>query len=499
MIRISNVSYQYDGADRKSLDDISLTVQNGEFVLLCGMSGCGKTTLTKMVNGVLLNLHSGMFGGEVMVGDMNIAESSMGAICKKVGSVFQNPRTQFYTLDTTSEIAFGCENLGMPRDEISMRVDRTIQRFHLEKLKDRSIFEMSGGEQQRVALASIDAMDPEVYVLDEPSANLDTHAVEELRKILKLLKEQGKTILIAEHRIYYLLDLLDRAVYMKDGRIMREYSRQELVEMQDPERMETGLRHGDLRRFIPERCAAAWGNQRLILSNVTFSYRKEKALDISSLRIHNGGVIAVVGENGAGKSTFVSVLAGLHRGAKGMVLQDSQPINRKKRLRQSFMIMQEVNYQLFANSVRSEITLGCKNFFEQRLQEIMSDMNLIDYSEAHPATLSGGQKQRVVLSSAFFCEKKILFFDEPTSGLDFHHMMKTVRILNDLKQKGYFIFLITHDYELLLAVCDRVLILERGKIADDYELTAATVPRLYRYLFPFAAGEQIGTQLSQRM
>ena len=486
MIQIKNVSYMYDGAERKSLDDVSLTVQDGEFVLLCGMSGCGKTTLTKMVNGVLLNLHSGMFGGEVTVNGMNIAESSMSEICRKVGSVFQNPRTQFYTLDTTSEIAFGCENLGMPREEIAKRVERTVERFHLEKLAGRDIFGMSGGEKQRIALASIDAMDPEIYVLDEPSANLDTHAVEELRKILKMLKAQGKTILIAEHRIYYLLDLLDRAVYMKDGRIVREYSRQELVEMSASERMETGLRHGDLRRFVPERCPAAWGNQRLVLSNVTFAYRKEKALDIRSLRVQNGGVTAIVGENGAGKSTFVTVLAGLRRGAKGMFLQDSLPVSRKKRLRQSFMILQEVNHQLFTNSVRSEITLGCRDFSEERLGEIMAEMNLTEFAEAHPATLSGGQKQRVVLSSAFFCEKKILFFDEPTSGLDYHHMMKTVRILNDLKQQGYFIFLITHDYELLLSVCDRVLILEHGCITDDYELTPAAVPKLHKYLFPFA-------------
>lgn len=496
MIQISNVSYQYDGAERKCLDDVSLTVQDGEFVLLCGMSGCGKTTLTKMVNGVLLNLHSGMFCGEVTVNGMNIAESSMSDICRKVGSVFQNPRTQFYTLDTTSEIAFGCENLGMPREEIAQRVSQTVERFGLEKLAGRDIFGMSGGEKQRIALASIDAMDPEIYVLDEPSANLDTHAVEELRKILKTLKAQGKTILIAEHRIYYLADLIDRAVYMKDGRIVREYSRQELIDMSDSERLETGLRNGDLRRFVPERCASAWGDQRIVMSNVTFAYRKERILDIRSLRVQNGGVVAIVGENGAGKSTFVSVLAGLRRGAKGMFLLNSQPVSRKKRLRQSFMILQEVNHQLFTNSVQSEITLGCKDYSEDDLRDIMAKMHLTDFAEMHPATLSGGQKQRVVLCSAFFCGKKILFFDEPTSGLDYYHMMKTVQILNNLKQQGYFIFLITHDYELLLSVCDRVLILEHGRITDDYELTAATMPRLHRFLFPFAAeyGNQDGSE-----
>lgn len=484
MININNVSYIYDGAERKSLDSVSLEINDGECVLLCGMSGCGKTTLTKMVNGILLNLHSGMFGGEVIVNGMNIENSSMSDICRVVGSVFQNPRTQFYTMDTTSEIAFGCENLGMPREEIRKRVQDTISCFHLESLADRNIFSLSGGEKQKIALASIYAMNPNIYVLDEPSANLDAYAVEELRKILLMLKRQGKTILISEHRIYYLRDLLDRAVYMKDGRIIKEYTKEELTYMSFAERMETGLRPADLRIFSAEKPVCEWGNESIVLDNVTFFYKNHKAMDIRNLRIFNGGVVALVGHNGAGKSTFVSVLAGLLKKAKGMFLINSVPSGRSSRLKQSFMILQEVNHQLFTNSVRNEIILGCKEFSEENLNNIMQDMNIEEFQDNHPATLSGGQKQRVVLSSAFFCNKKILIFDEPTSGLDFHHMMKTVGIINDLKKQGYFIILITHDYELLLSVCDRVIRLEQGTVIDDYELNRSTLGKLQKFLLP---------------
>lgn len=482
MIHIENVSYIYDGSDKKSLNSVNLDIKDGEFVLLCGMSGCGKTTLTKIVNGILLNLYAGMFGGKVIVNGMDIENSSLNDICKVVGSVFQNPRTQFYTLNTTDEIAFGCENLGLPREEIKRRVEQTIECFHMEKLANRNIFGLSGGEKQKIALASIYAMNPDIYVLDEPSANLDAHAVEELRKILKMLKQQGKTILISEHRIHYLRDLIDRAVYMKDGEIVREYSSKELDSMTLSERIDTGIRPVSLKSFQAERKPCVWGNDSIVMNNVSVSYGRHKALDIGNIRLLNGGVISLVGDNGAGKSTFVSVLSGLIKKSGGSFFINSLPVKSTKRIKQSFMILQEVNHQLFTNSVRNEITLGCNNFSEESLDEVMQYMNISELQNRHPSTLSGGQKQRVVIASAFFCKKKILIFDEPTSGLDFHHMTKTVNLLLDLKKNDYFIILITHDYELLMSVCDRVIMLDKGKIVDDYELNDSNAAKLKDFL-----------------
>lgn len=216
MISFQNVTWSYQEAGEiKSLDSIHLEVKDGECILLCGKSGCGKTTMTRLLGGLIPNFYEGNLQGAVLLDGRNLCDLPMHEISKQVGSVFQNPRTQFYTVNTTSEIAFGCENLGMEPKIIAARVRQTARDLEIESLLDRNIFHLSGGEKQIIALASIYAMSPQVYVLDEPSSNLDVQAIGKLRKILTLLKQQGKTIIIAEHRTWYLKNLVDRAVYME--------------------------------------------------------------------------------------------------------------------------------------------------------------------------------------------------------------------------------------------------------------------------------------------
>lgn len=492
MIHIQNVSFTYEQADTPSLKNINLSVKTGECVLLCGKSGCGKTTLIRLLCGMLPDFYNGVFTGSVSVKGIDPVTAPMYEIAKTVGTVFQNPRTQFYTVNTTSEIAFGCENFGMEPKLIRDRVYETADALHINSLLDRNIFQLSGGEKQKIAFASIYAVNPDIYVLDEPSSNLDNHAINELRSMLQFLKAHGKTIVIAEHRIRYLKELADRAVYMKEGQIEKEYTMQELDSMSIAERMETGIRPVSLGGFSSiikeqgESTGDIGGNASIQMKDVCFSYTKYKgqpSLTIPEACFPAGTVIAVTGNNGAGKSTLVSVVGGLLKNKKGTIRINGNIQSAKERLFVSYMVMQEVNHQLFTDSVKEEIVLGVKNPDEGALNAVLTKMDIERLKDRHPMTLSGGQKQRVAIAAAVFCKKKILIFDEPTSGLDFFHMMQTAELIKTLKADDTYIFVITHDYELIAAACDIAVEVKNGRIESQYVLNTSGFERLQNSMF----------------
>ena len=492
MIHIQNVSFTYEQADTPSLKNINLSVKTGECVLLCGKSGCGKTTLIRLLCGMLPDFYNGVFTGSVSVKGIDPVTAPMYEIAKTVGTVFQNPRTQFYTVNTTSEIAFGCENFGMEPKLIQDRVYETADALHINSLLDRNIFQLSGGEKQKIAFASIYAVNPDIYVLDEPSSNLDNHAINELRSMLQFLKVHGKTIVIAEHRIRYLKELADRAVYMKEGQIEKEYTMQELDSMSIAERMETGIRPVSLGGFssvIKEQseCSGDIGADASIqMKDVCFSYTKyteTPSLFIPEACFPAGTVIAVTGNNGAGKSTLVSVVGGLLKNKKGAIAVNGNIQSAKERLFVSYMVMQEVNHQLFTDSVKEEIVLGVKNPDEGALNAVLTKMDIERLKDRHPMTLSGGQKQRVAIAAAVFCKKKILIFDEPTSGLDFFHMMQTAELIKTLKADDTYIFVITHDYELIAAACDIAVEVKNGRIESQYVLDTKGIQQLQNSMF----------------
>ena len=236
VIEFENVSFSYEGQEHGGLHGISLKIADGECVLFCGRSGCGKTTVTRLVNGLIPQFYQGELQGRVLVDGQEISNLPMYQIAAKVGSVFQNPRTQFFNVDTDSEIAFGIENEARPVKELEERVEQTTKDLHIEKLRNRNIFELSGGEKQKIAFASVYAMNPEIYLLDEPSSNLDMASIQELKEHLRLIKSQGKTILIAEHRLYYLMELADRIVYLEDGEIARIFTPEEFLRLPETER-----------------------------------------------------------------------------------------------------------------------------------------------------------------------------------------------------------------------------------------------------------------------
>lgn len=494
MIKIENVTYTYPEAVAPALKEVSLSVADGECVLLCGKSGCGKSSVIRLINGMIPNFYEGELTGSVLHDGRLVSELPLYAIAEKTGTVFQNPRTQFYTVNTTSEIAFGCENLGMPRERIVERVQRTVEDLEIEDLMDRSIFELSGGEKQIVAFASVYAMRPSVYVLDEPSANLDMSAVERLRRILALLKRQGATIVIAEHRLFYLRDLFDRAVCMEDGRVRAEYTQSELAAFDAAERERMGLRFLSLAE-APVRAsnsdvtaamrAGAVPGERLVLSRLEGFRGKQRVLCVEDETFEAGRIHAVVGPNGAGKSTFAAALCATLKKASADCSLDGERLSARRRLKLSYLVMQEVGHQIFSDSVETEVTLGSREADEaaraRKLEHVLDDLDLSGLEQRHPMTLSGGQKQRVIIASACFSGKRVLLFDEPTSGLDYAHMLQTARILRRLRDAGAFIFVITHDYELIAEVCDEVVHLKDGAIRERYDMNEAGVAKLKRF------------------
>lgn len=482
MIELKNVSFSYFQQKDNGIKNIDLTVSDGECVLFCGRSGCGKTTITRLVNGLIPHFYKGKLSGEIYVNHRDITKTPMYEIAEHVGSVFQNPKTQFFNVDTDSEIAFGIENKALPPKELAIQVDKTIEDLELQHLSRRNIFELSGGEKQQIAFASIYAMNPDIYLLDEPSSNLDMFAIERLKRHLRLIKQQGKTILIAEHRLYYLMEIADRIVYMEQGQIQNIYTPAQFYELSQNERESMGLRTIDLSLVKPAVPSFSISHSTLELKNIVLHYKKHKILEHISLTASPGEVIGVLGHNGAGKTTFSRALCGLHTVSDGEFLWNGKPQKNRERRQRSYMVLQDVNYQLFAESVEAECSFGIRNPDIELSTQTMQELGLYPYRERHPNTLSGGQKQRTAAAVSMVCQKEVLIFDEPTSGLDFDSMGQVAGLIQKLAALEKVIFIVTHDYEFICQACSRVLHFDEGKMFDDLPIQADTFPKL-RELF----------------
>ena len=458
MIEIRELSFKYKGGANYSLKGIDLNVKKGECILLCGRSGCGKSTLLKLMNGIIPEFYDGDIYGSVMVNGMNTFTAPIYKLSKNVGSVFQNPKTQFYTTNTTDEIAFGLENYGIKREVINKRIEEVEKELHLENLMNKNIFNLSGGEKQKIAIASIYALNPEIFILDEPSSSLDIKSMKELSLTIKKLKSLGKTIIIAEHRLWYLKDIADRAIYLEDGKIIREYSMDEIENLSEDERMRTGLRHSDYKAIEGfDDFETSNKGVLLELKNLIFKRNTRTILSIKDLTFCYGNIIGIVGENGIGKSTLAKIICGLYKENKGKILKDGENLDIKSRLNESLLIMQEVNCQLFTDSVKDEVVLTSNIKGDNALDTWLKDMELKNISDRNPHTLSGGQKQRVIILSALLSDKKILFFDEPTSGLDYRNMKIVAKNIKKVKEEDRLILIISHDVEFLESVCDKVI------------------------------------------
>lgn len=482
MIKIDHISFFYgeENENTGGVRDIDLNIEDGQFVVLCGESGCGKTTITRLINGLIPHYYEGQMAGEVWVNGEKVSEQPLYDTAAVVGSVFQNPRSQFFNVDTTSEITFGCENLGQPEKDIRERFAKTVRDFRLEKLMDRNIFHLSGGEKQKIACAGVSIMEPDVLVMDEPSSNLDAASILDLRKILAFWKSQGKTIIVSEHRLYYLRGLADRFIYLAEGQVSRDYSAAEFEQLTEQQRSNMGLRTFALERLLPP-VLPQQEKTALALHNFRFAYKNEpETLHIMDCEIPTNRIVGIIGNNGAGKSTFSRCFCGLEKRC-GEIVWNGRKYRPKDRLSTCYMVMQEVNHQLFTESVLDEVLISMEEENQERAEEILNRLDLLAFKDRHPMSLSGGQKQRVAIASAIASKRSILFFDEPTSGLDYKHMKEVANVLRQVRDTGITVYVITHDLELILDCCTDIVHFENGSIIDQFQMDEAGLEKIRNY------------------
>jgi energy-coupling factor transport system ATP-binding protein len=469
MIELQRVCFSYETSGSESgggavqnsiLKDINLRIETGECVILTGRSGNGKTTLTRVINGLAPSYYSGLLTGSVLIDGKPVSALPSWERARILGNVFQDPQSQFFSGELAGEIAFACENLGFPLAEIRKRTDGVIRDMNLDDLRYVPLDQLSSGTMQKAAIASVRSVSPDIYVFDEPFANLDEEASFHLAKILEALKKQGHTLVIAEHRLSYLMETADRIVYLERGRLAAEYRPAELKGLSAVQCRAGGIRSPER---IPPPCLpspeqeAKTGNREPVIEARDISYRV-KAKDILSglsLCAFPGMITAITGRNGAGKTTLGKILCGLIREKGGRVLIRGKSVSLRKRASAVWYSANNTDTQFITHSVSEELLLLSPRNTErlERAREVLKGLGLYEYRDAHPATLSGGQKQRLSLACGIFSDRYICIFDEPTSGLDGEWLLMASRVFREMAGMGKTIFIITHDTELVRECC----------------------------------------------
>lgn len=471
-IKIRDLTFSYNG-NGDQLHQISLDIAAGEIIVMTGPSGSGKSSLTRVINGLIPYFYEGDLSGEVFVDGKLLNEIPSWERGKIVGNVFQDPRSQFFANEVAGEIAFGCENYGYSHEEIQNNVYRSAEHMNILDILENSLHSLSYGMRQKVAIASAEAIQPEIYVMDEPSANLDIESTYRFADIIRGLKKQGKTIIIAEHRLYYLMGLADRFLCVRNGQIVKEFSAVQMKKLSKKEIHTLGLRTPDLNKmeYISHESVAT-DEVVLEVKAVCKCFGTKKVANNLQIQCRRGEIIAIIGPNGTGKSTLGRILAGLLKEDSGEVVLFGKKCKPKERLGKVWYIPQDLDSQLFGEDLLDELTTGSEMNKERetKAKEILTALELIPFIKQHPSTLSGGQKQRLALGVALMHDAPIIVLDEPTSGLDGTNMRHVSSMIRKLAKMGRTILVITHDAECALSCCERALRLEDGCITDDFQI-----------------------------
>lgn len=455
-IRLKEVSFKYDGAKENVLENINLTVEYGETVLLSGVSGEGKSTLLSIINGVIPFVNSGEFSGSVEIDGKDVTKLKISERSKLIGTVLQNADEQIIYDLVNEEIAFGCENLNITSEEIDRRVERFTTLMQIEKNAKTKTF--SGGQKQRLITASTLAMEQKIIILDEPLANLDTHTAHILLKALRNLANSGYAVLIVEHRLDVVKNYIDK--------VMRIENKQ-LFTSTDINDLNSGI------KTIPHADGSLPGEVLIKGEKLFFAAGDRNIIDGLDIEIRAGERIVLLGENGCGKTTLMRMLARLNKPNDGAL---SQTITKSKKANNKWFskvgyVYQNPTYQLFMPTLLSEISFKAKS--EEIAREMINAFGLSGLEQRHPQSLSEGQKRRASIAAVCASEPTVLFLDEPTVGQDYKNLCKTVETVNKInKNLGTAIVTVTHDKRCAGALADRVLIMENGKISrqGDYRL-----------------------------
>ncbi len=510
MIDVASLSFSYvselTGDRVEALKDVDLSADAGSLTLVCGASGCGKSTLMKALTGLVPQMTPGELDGVVRINGRNLADVALTDVGHLCSSVFQNPRTQFFCDTVAEELAFCGENYGRERATLRQQSERAAKLMGISHLLERKLATLSGGQLQKVALACALASGAPVLLADEPTSNLDPAAISEVRAALKVLKEQGLTIVVVEHRLHFLRGLADQVLLMEGGRVTRRWNGVEFFSMGQAQRRSLGLRTlvdpGPPETWVGQGQTCRQENQagqgqagrqekqagqgqvgcqenqarqgqvgcqenreatpsqvRLSCRGLSFAYGASPVFEGLDADFPAGQITCIAGANGVGKTTLVRVLCGLAAPSSGSISLDGVPASRKTRRSACALVMQDTGRQLFSDTLAGELTIGASHASGQSGEQLLADFDLANLGERHPLSLSGGQKQRLVIAAARATGRPIVILDEPTSGVDARHLDSITATLRRIADEGAAVVVVTHDGEFAAACADRLITL----------------------------------------
>lgn len=513
MINIEEFTFYYADTERPALKDINLEIRDGEFVLITGPSGGGKSSLCRCLNGLIPHFYGGRMRGKVEVNGLDISKHPTRELATRVGMVFQDPENQLVTTDVEREIAFGLENLAFPRSVIARRIEEALDAVGIPTIRHRQIHELSGGEKQKVAIASVLALHPDILVLDEPTSELDPRGAEEVLTVVERLNnELGITVILIEHRLDRVVHYADRIVLLDDGHIVADGEPREIFNNGRASQIGVGVppiielshrlkdegfelnhtpltvkegrimldsvfRNSPHKKISEKNETKSTDGPVIEIKNLYHTYREGiTALQNVNLVIYPGEFVAIMGRNASGKTTLVKHLNGLLKPTKGEVMvngTNTREATIAELAREVGFIFQNPNQHLLADTVEEEVTSTLHNLgverdeIEMRTHQALERLDLIKYRHQYPRSLSGGERQRVALASVIAAQPRILVLDEPTRGMEYRLKDELMRFLNRYRQEGNTIILVSHDVETIAGHAERVVLMSEGKVIAD--------------------------------